>query len=71
MPRSNVLQFLLADGSKVSARPSGTEPKIKFYFSVRESVSKSASPAELSSVKGRCAKRLTELEAAFQAMARA
>ncbi|GAA3925181.1 phospho-sugar mutase [Hymenobacter algoricola] len=32
---SNVLQFILADGSKVSARPSGTEPKIKFYFSVR------------------------------------
>jgi phosphoglucomutase len=34
LPRSNVLQFLLADGSLISARPSGTEPKIKFYFSV-------------------------------------
>lgn len=34
LPKSNVLQFLTADGSKVSARPSGTEPKIKFYFSV-------------------------------------
>ncbi|MGB3468593.1 MAG: phospho-sugar mutase, partial [Cyclobacteriaceae bacterium] len=33
-PTSNVLQFLTADGSKISARPSGTEPKIKFYFSV-------------------------------------
>ncbi len=33
-PKSNVLQFLLADGTKISARPSGTEPKIKFYFSV-------------------------------------
>ncbi len=33
---SNVLQFILADGSKISARPSGTEPKIKFYFSVRQ-----------------------------------
>ncbi len=32
---SDVLQFLTADGTKVSARPSGTEPKIKFYFSVR------------------------------------
>lgn len=31
---SNVLQFITEDGSKVSARPSGTEPKIKFYFSV-------------------------------------
>ncbi|MCL6524731.1 MAG: phospho-sugar mutase [Thermoflavifilum sp.] len=36
LPRSNVLQFLLQDGSKISARPSGTEPKIKFYFSVRQ-----------------------------------
>ncbi|TAM94766.1 MAG: phospho-sugar mutase, partial [Chitinophagaceae bacterium] len=34
LPSSNVLQFKLADGSKISARPSGTEPKIKFYFSV-------------------------------------
>lgn len=33
LPKSNVLQFILADGSKISARPSGTEPKIKFYFS--------------------------------------
>jgi phosphoglucomutase len=31
LPRSNVLQFFLADGTIVSARPSGTEPKIKFY----------------------------------------
>jgi phosphoglucomutase len=35
LPQSNVLQFVLEDGSKVSARPSGTEPKIKFYFSVQ------------------------------------
>ena len=34
LPKSNVLQFVLAEGSKISARPSGTEPKIKFYFSV-------------------------------------
>jgi phosphoglucomutase len=34
LPKSNVLQFILADGSIISARPSGTEPKIKFYFSV-------------------------------------
>ena len=32
---SNVLQFFTADGSKVSVRPSGTEPKIKFYMEVR------------------------------------
>jgi phosphoglucomutase len=34
LPKSNVLQFYMEDGSKVTARPSGTEPKIKFYFSV-------------------------------------
>ena len=34
MEKSNVLQFITEDGSKISARPSGTEPKIKFYFSV-------------------------------------
>ena len=33
-PESNVLQFFTEQGTKVSARPSGTEPKIKFYFSV-------------------------------------
>ncbi|HPI69396.1 MAG TPA: phospho-sugar mutase [Bacteroidales bacterium] len=33
--RSDVLQFFLEDGSKISVRPSGTEPKIKFYFSVK------------------------------------
>ncbi|MCS6823359.1 MAG: phospho-sugar mutase [Cytophagaceae bacterium] len=36
LPKENVLQFLTYDGSLVSARPSGTEPKIKFYFSVCE-----------------------------------
>jgi phosphoglucomutase len=41
--KSDVLQFFLEDGSKISVRPSGTEPKIKFYFSVNtklESVEK-------------------------------
>ena len=33
-PKSNVLQFFTKDGGKVSVRPSGTEPKIKFYFGV-------------------------------------
>jgi phosphoglucomutase len=39
LPKSNVLQFMTADGSKISARPSGTEPKIKFYFSVHTTLS--------------------------------
>lgn len=39
LDKSNVMQFYLADGSKISARPSGTEPKIKYYFSVNTSIS--------------------------------
>ncbi|MGX5816976.1 phospho-sugar mutase [Chitinophaga lutea] len=50
LPKSNVLQFLLADGSRISARPSGTEPKIKFYFSVNESLD---SVADLESTEQR------------------
>ena len=37
-PRENALQLLTEDGSLISARPSGTEPKIKFYVSVNESL---------------------------------
>ena len=37
-PESNVLQFFTEKGTKVSARPSGTEPKIKFYFSVNSEI---------------------------------
>jgi len=39
LPQSNVLQFITAQGTKLTARPSGTEPKIKFYFSVQEKLS--------------------------------
>ncbi len=35
IPKSDVLQFFTADGTKISIRPSGTEPKIKFYFGVK------------------------------------
>mgnify|MGYP006294092905 CR=1 FL=1 len=41
LPKSNVLQFILKDGTKISMRPSGTEPKIKFYFSVNKTLEKS------------------------------
>ncbi|WP_295161527.1 phospho-sugar mutase [uncultured Brachyspira sp.] len=34
LPKSNVLQYILADKTKITIRPSGTEPKIKFYFEV-------------------------------------
>ena len=40
LPKSNVLQFILKDGSKITVRPSGTEPKIKLYFSVNEKLDK-------------------------------
>jgi len=43
LPKSNVLQFITAKGSKISARPSGTEPKIKFYFSVNTDLKDKAS----------------------------
>ena len=42
LPKSNVLQFVTEDGSKISARPSGTEPKIKFYFSVNTQLANAA-----------------------------
>ena len=43
LPKSNVLIFNSDDGTKVALRPSGTEPKIKFYFSVNTSYNKSES----------------------------
>lgn len=46
LPKSNVLQFVLKDGSKISARPSGTEPKIKFYFSVKSLIGEGDNPHE-------------------------
>ncbi len=39
LPKSDVLQFFLVDGSKITVRPSGTEPKIKFYFGARAPLS--------------------------------
>lgn len=39
LPKSDVLQFFTADGSKITVRPSGTEPKIKFYFGVKKELS--------------------------------
>lgn len=43
---SNVLQYFTADGSKISIRPSGTEPKIKFYIEVRSTMNSKADYAE-------------------------
>jgi phosphoglucomutase len=61
IPDSNVIQFFLADGSKITMRPSGTEPKIKFYFSVRESVSRET----LSAAKSKISIKLEALKQDF------
>lgn len=42
LPKSNVLIFYLSDGTKIAARPSGTEPKIKFYISVKTELESAA-----------------------------
>jgi phosphoglucomutase len=55
LPKSNVLQFILEDGSKISARPSGTEPKIKFYFSVHAPLS---AVSEYETVQGQLMSRI-------------
>jgi len=63
LPKSNVLQFVLADGSKISARPSGTEPKIKFYFSVKGKLnSKEDVEAVQASLDDRIQKILSDLK---------
>lgn len=46
LPASNFIQFITEEGDKVTARPSGTEPKIKFYFSVKGSLNSMADYAE-------------------------
>jgi phosphoglucomutase len=43
LPKSDVLQFITEDSTRISIRPSGTEPKIKFYFGVKGQIK---SPAE-------------------------
>ncbi|MGL4308659.1 MAG: phospho-sugar mutase [Cetobacterium sp.] len=42
LPKSNVIQFVLEDGTYITARPSGTEPKIKYYFCIIEKTEKEA-----------------------------
>lgn len=62
LPPSNVIQFVLEDGSRISVRPSGTEPKIKFYFSFRATFSGQAHyDAQSQSLAGRVQAARTEL----------
>jgi phosphoglucomutase len=64
LPSSDVLQFFLADGSKITMRPSGTEPKIKFYFSVCKKVSREtlvSSKTELQEIIEKMKKDLVDM----------
>ncbi len=58
LPKSNVLQFITEDGSKISARPSGTEPKIKFYFSVNTSL---ASPGQFDEAQQKAKDKIRQI----------
>jgi phosphoglucomutase len=58
LPKSDVLQFFLADGSKISVRPSGTEPKIKFYFSIKAELK---SKANFRTVDAQLEKKVEEI----------
>jgi phosphomannomutase len=62
LPQSDVLAFELASGSRIVARPSGTEPKAKFYFDVREEVVAGEPPRE---ARGRALARLDRLRSSF------
>ena len=57
--KSNVLQYLTADGTILSIRPSGTEPKIKFYFGVKEPL---ASLAEYDAVSAQLDQKIEQMK---------
>jgi phosphomannomutase len=65
LPASNVLTFDLHGGSRVIARPSGTEPKIKFYFDLREPI---AEGEAVEAAEARAGKKLSDLADAFVAL---
>jgi phosphomannomutase len=65
LPPSNVLVYELEGGSRVIARPSGTEPKIKYYFDVRETI---AGGEAIAAATARAMARVDELAAAFTAL---
>ena len=66
LPPSDVLMYALAGGSRIIARPSGTEPKLKIYFDVCESISGSE---PLTEAESRANTRMTAITAAFRAHA--
>ncbi len=58
LPKENVIQFVLEDGTYITARPSGTEPKIKFYFSVNSDSNEN--------VKSKLDKSMSDFEAVLK-----
>ncbi|MBL8680384.1 MAG: phospho-sugar mutase [Myxococcales bacterium] len=66
LPPSNVIAYALQGGSRVTLRPSGTEPKIKYYFDVREPVRDNE---PVSAARERASAQLEALKAAFVALA--
>lgn len=69
LPRSNVLKFYLSDGSVISARPSGTEPKIKFYISVRQEVDPNISEMDLKAAASISHQYIERIQQAFLSFA--
>ncbi len=59
LPKSNVLQFITKKGTKITARPSGTEPKIKYYFSVQTHLN---SKSEYLKTKKRLTKKIAKIQ---------
>jgi phosphomannomutase len=62
LPRSDVIALELASGSRVIARPSGTEPKVKFYFDVQEAVR-----GDVPAARSRALASMARLKSAFLA----
>lgn len=62
LPKSDVLQFLTEDGTKISIRPSGTEPKIKFYFGIKAKLN---DIADFEVVNSELDERISKLKAIF------
>jgi phosphoglucomutase len=58
LPKSNVLVFLTENGTRIAARPSGTEPKIKFYFSTNTSLDKIENAAATENILDRKIERI-------------
>ena len=59
LPKSNVLQFITESGARITARPSGTEPKIKFYFSIKIPIS---TFEEIEGAQNQCNQRIEDFK---------